>query len=68
MSQRYSNDAIAKKHARNRQNFLEKAKEKYGDRFDYSRMEYVTQKIIYIYIYIYIYIAWGFCWVYGNVN
>ena len=44
MSQRYSNEAIAKKHATNKKKFLEKSKEKYGDRFDYSRMEYVTQK------------------------
>ena len=45
MSQRYSNEVLSVKRTKNRQKFLDKAKAKYGDRFDYSRMEYVTQKI-----------------------
>jgi len=45
MSQRYSDEAMAKKRAKHRQIFLDHAKSKYGDRFDYSRMEFVAQKI-----------------------
>lgn len=45
MSQRYSDEAMTKKRASNRQRFLAKAKAKYGDRYDYSRMEYIAQKI-----------------------
>lgn len=44
MSQRYSDEAMAKKRAKNRQKFLDKAKAKYGDRFDYSQMEFIHQK------------------------
>ena len=45
MSHRYSDEAMAKKHAKGRQIFLDQAKEKYGGRFDYSRVEFVTQKV-----------------------
>lgn len=45
MSQRYSDEAMAKKRAKHRQIFLDHAKAKYGDRFDYSRMKFVSQKI-----------------------
>lgn len=45
MSQRYSDEAMAKKRASNKHRFLAKAKTRYGDRYDYSRMEYIAQKI-----------------------
>ena len=45
ISKRYSDEAIIKNRRNNCIRFLEQAKAKYGERFDYSHVEFISQNI-----------------------
>jgi hypothetical protein len=44
-SPRHSTEALERKRAANEQRFLRDARDRFGDRFDYSRVQYVRQKL-----------------------